>query len=198
MNAAAEEGSADEPSMVDVVLGERIQKFRAFRRQSLRQVATRADVSPSFLSQLERGRCSASIASLARIAGALDVSLADLFDTSHVGSKPLRYHERAVLKTEGGTRKTLLTREAIPAFGYYGVEFEPGGSTGTEQYSHPGCYEVVVGVLNQVNVELGGTVHTLGAGDSLEYWSDEPHRIFNDSGDTAIVYWLVAKRAADR
>jgi transcriptional regulator with XRE-family HTH domain len=53
-------------------------------------IAERAGVSESFLSQVERGRASASVASLRRIAGALGVSVADLFDSSGPPARPLR------------------------------------------------------------------------------------------------------------
>ena len=67
-------------AVTEVDVGERMRDIRRSRRATLRTIADQAGVSESFLSQVERGRASASIASLRRIAGALGVSVADLFE----------------------------------------------------------------------------------------------------------------------
>ena len=67
-------------AVTEVDVGERLRDIRRSRRATLRTIADRAGVSESFLSQVERGRASASIASLRRIAGALGVSVSDLFE----------------------------------------------------------------------------------------------------------------------
>ena len=60
-------------------LGARIRSVRQARRLTLRDVSERAGVTESFLSQVERDVTSPSIASLQRIARALDLSIAQLF-----------------------------------------------------------------------------------------------------------------------
>src|SRR5205823_15105461 len=67
-------------AVTEVDVGERLRDIRRSRRATLKTIADRAGVSESFLSQVERGRASASIASLRRIANALGVSVADLFE----------------------------------------------------------------------------------------------------------------------
>ena len=63
-------------------LGERMRAIRLLRRKTLKEVAEAAGVSESFVSQLERGRTSASVASLQRLAGALGIEVSDLFATN--------------------------------------------------------------------------------------------------------------------
>jgi quercetin dioxygenase-like cupin family protein/DNA-binding XRE family transcriptional regulator len=158
---------------------------------SLRELAERADVSPSFLSQLENGRSSASIATLARIAGALEVTIADLFDSGSIGPAPLRADERPVLRADDNVRKTLLTRSHLDGMGVYGAIFGPGGSTGAEQYSHPDNHEVVVVIRGELVVELNQARHVLGVGDSIDFDSTVPHRLVNDSDQDAEAHWVV-------
>ena len=67
-----------EAERVDV--GERLRTIRTLRRATLKSVAERAELSESFLSQVERGRANASVGSLKRIAAALGVNVADLFE----------------------------------------------------------------------------------------------------------------------
>ena len=63
----------------DLQLGPRIRSLRQARRLTLRDVADRAGVTESFLSQVERDVTSPSIATVQRIARALDLSIAQLF-----------------------------------------------------------------------------------------------------------------------
>ena len=74
----------------EVDVGKGLRAIRLARRRTLRDVAERAGLSESFLSQVERGRSSASIASLRRIADALGVSMADLFQPSGLAQPRVR------------------------------------------------------------------------------------------------------------
>lgn len=60
-------------------IGETIRNLRKERDLTLKQLARRTSLSVSLLSQIERAESSASIGSLYRIAGALDVGLATFF-----------------------------------------------------------------------------------------------------------------------
>src|SRR5215831_16754242 len=79
-------------SRIDI--GERLRAIRLLRKRTLKEVAGAAEVSESFLSQLERGRTSASVVTLQRLAGALGIEISDLFATN------------------GLPRPTVLRREA--------------------------------------------------------------------------------------
>jgi transcriptional regulator with XRE-family HTH domain len=60
-------------------LGGRIKRFRQRSGKSQREVARRTGVSPSFLSQLERGRAQPSVATLYALAQFLEVSIDEFF-----------------------------------------------------------------------------------------------------------------------
>ena len=75
-----------EAEHVDV--GERLRAIRRLRRATLKTVADRAGLSESFLSQVERGRANASVASLQRIAAALGVNVTDLFEPNGSSARP--------------------------------------------------------------------------------------------------------------
>ncbi|MBI2800090.1 MAG: helix-turn-helix transcriptional regulator [Gammaproteobacteria bacterium] len=61
-------------------LGARVRQARARRGTSRRLLATQSQVSERYLADLETGRGNASVLVLQRIAGALDLSLAELVD----------------------------------------------------------------------------------------------------------------------
>ena len=94
----------------NVDVGERLRVIRSMRRRTLRDVAERAGLSESFLSQVERGRSSASIASLRRIAEALGISIADLFQPGGLTEpRVLRREDRPTVAFGVVGRKMLLT-----------------------------------------------------------------------------------------
>src|SRR5580700_3758804 len=70
-------GQAPEPLWREV-LGSRLRSLRADRDETLAQTAERAGISPQYLSEIERGRKEASSEMIAALAGALDISVADL------------------------------------------------------------------------------------------------------------------------
>jgi DNA-binding NtrC family response regulator len=60
-------------------IGRQIRDLRKARGLTLRQLSRRTNLSVSLLSQIERAESSASVSSLFKVAGALDVRLTDLF-----------------------------------------------------------------------------------------------------------------------
>ena len=78
-------------------IGVKVKAIRAERGLSGRKLAAAADVSQPFLSQLEAGRTSVAIATLYRIAAALDVRPSDLLPgpPADVEVQVLRASERA-------------------------------------------------------------------------------------------------------
>ena len=177
----------------EVDVGERLRSLRIARRRTLRDVAERAGLSESFLSQVERGRASASVASLRRIADGLGVSIADLFQPSGpTQPRVLRRDERPTLAFGILGRKMLLTQRPLHQLEVFVGEIDPGGSTGAELYAHGDSEELFVVLSGTVRLELGDGVHELDTGDSIGYWSSTPHRISNAGDDTAEVMWIIS------
>jgi transcriptional regulator with XRE-family HTH domain len=59
-------------------LGRRLRALRTDRDETLAQTAERAGISPQYLSEVERGRKEPSSEMIAALAGALDITVADL------------------------------------------------------------------------------------------------------------------------
>ena len=177
----------------DVDVGERLRALRRSRRATLRTVAERSGLSESFLSQVERGRSSASIESLRRVADALGVSMADLFEPDGLpGPRVLRRDERPALSFGVLGKKLLLTPRPLHHLEVFAGELEVGGSTGTEPYAHGDSEELFVVLSGTVQLELGGELFDLEPGDSIDYRSSTPHRISNTGQDLAEVMWIIS------
>jgi transcriptional regulator with XRE-family HTH domain len=179
--------------VAEVDVGERLRDIRQLRRATLRTIADRAGVSESFLSQVERGRASASIASLRRIAGALGVTVADLFEPSGPPQpRVLRRNERPSLSFGILGRKHLLTPRPLQHLEVFVGELDPGGSTGAEPYAHGDSEELFVVIAGSVQLELGGSTYELESGDSIDYRSSTPHRVSNAGEERAEVMWIIS------
>jgi transcriptional regulator with XRE-family HTH domain len=177
----------------DVDVGERLRALRRFRRCTLRTIAARSGLSESFLSQVERGRSSASIASLRRIADALGISMADLFEPDGIpGPRVLRRDERPALSFGILGRKLLLTPRPLHHLEVFAGELEPGGSTGAQPYAHGDSEELFVVLSGSVQLELGGDLFELERGDSIDYRSSTPHRVSNLGEGVAEVMWIIS------
>ena len=77
----AQERQAQEPLWRDV-LGRRLRVLRQEQQETLSETASRAGISPQYLSEIERGRKEPSSEMIAALAGALGTTLIDL--TEHV------------------------------------------------------------------------------------------------------------------
>jgi transcriptional regulator with XRE-family HTH domain len=174
-------------------VGERLRALRRFRRCTLRMIAERSGLSESFLSQVERGRSSASIASLRRIADALGVSMADLFEPDGVpGPRVLRRDDRPALSFGILGRKMLLTASPLHHLEVFAGELEVGGSTGPQPYAHGDSEELFVVISGSVQLELDGELFELERGDSIDYRSSTPHRVSNAGQELAEVMWIIS------
>jgi transcriptional regulator with XRE-family HTH domain len=185
------EAPAVADSLVD--LGERLRAIRLLRRRTLKDVAAAAGVSESFVSQLERGRTGASVASLQRLAAALGIEVSDLFATDGLPRpRVLRREARQLVVWGHLGRKALLTPKPFHSLEVVAAEFEPGGSTGDEPYTHGDSEELLLVLGGRVHVQLGTDVYDLGVGDSVHYRSSTPHRVTNPGDEPAEVLFVIS------
>ncbi|NJC73941.1 cupin domain-containing protein [Planosporangium thailandense] len=178
-------------------LGARIREFRLTRRMSLRALATQAQTSPGFLSQLERGQVNASIGTLRKLAEGLGITLPDLFtdvDTSR--PRVLRRAERPEIHASTLTSKYLLSQKPLRDLEVYAGEFLPGGDTG-DPFTHGDSQEMLVVTAGTVILTLAGVEYPLDVGDSAEYRTSTPHAIRNTGEHPAAVLWIISPPTPD-
>jgi transcriptional regulator with XRE-family HTH domain len=180
-------------------LGARLKHLRVNRRLSLRQLGEMTGTSASFISQLERGLTGASTASLNEIASALGVSVAMLFEERPLKSGDvLRRRERSSIPPAHGCHKMLLSRRPLADMEVYVGEFDIGGSTGPELYTHGNAHEMLVVLRGIIEVALGDACHVLEEGDCIEYATSTPHRTENIGSGRAEVMWIIAPPTSAR
>lgn len=178
------------------VLGDIIKKIRMEKQLTIKEVAARASVTSSLLSQIENNKANPSINSLMAVAKALNVPIGSFFngiDEEPAYDPVVRADERKVLKTQSGVTFYLLT----PKLKNHALEFiynvfEKGGATGGADgglYTHDGeeCGFVLEGRLE---VMYEDKTYVLEAGDSIVLDSTKPHKLTNIYDGRTIAIWV--------
>ena len=210
---------AAEPDYPEV--GERLRARRRERGLSLRDLAQRLGVSPSLISQIERGRAKPSVSSLYAIVAELDMSLDELLFGERTPEPPangagLDATGPAVLPTEparhpvqpGQTRHRIrlasgviwerLTTVSEPGVEFLYVVYEVGGaSSPADAFQRHSGHEWGYVISGTLEVVIGFDRYVLEPGDAVSLDSRRPHRLTN-IGDTPVhAIWFVMGRDAD-
>ena len=173
--------AAESPSVAAV--GPRIRALRDSMGLSLRDLAQRSGVSAPMLSQVERGEASPTLAIATRIAAGLDLTLSQL----------LRLDEdrHLVITRRGEGRKRRrrghVVEELSPPLPGQRADVSvhtlaPGAATGAPDdppIHEPGSRETLHVEDGTVTLWVDGEAHELGAGDSVTFDADLPHRLEN-------------------
>lgn len=173
-------------------IGKKIRDLRNEKEMTLGDLASKINVSPSLVSQLERGGVNPSIGLLKLIADALEIPLPSLFEQEEARAgepSPLMTPQERKRLTTGGVQFNLLSRNYDLGCEFIFNEWPPGASTGKERYVHEG---IECGLLleGELELELEERTYRLKPGDSITYRSDIPHRLNNKGKKTAKGVWV--------
>lgn len=168
-------------------LGAYIRELRVKQNMSLRKLAAAAEVSVSFLSQVERGTASPSIASLMRIAKALDQTIGSLFEArtdnwlvrAGQGSRlvhPNRQWDEEMLSPREFTKLQVI-RSTLAV----------GGSTGSEPLSYGPSETSMIVQSGAIEVAIGAETHRLEEGDCLSFDPSTQHAISNAGTEPCVI-----------
>lgn len=162
--------------VTELQLGTRIRALRQARRLTLRDVAERAGVTESFLSQVERDVTSPSIATVHRIAGALGLSIAQLFAEDPDPGRVVRREARRRIAYPGlGAVDEFLTSNLAGRLQVIMSTIDAGGGTGPEAYTHDSDEEVVVVLSGVLDLWVADEHYVLREGDAVTFPSRLPH-----------------------
>ena len=168
-----------------VDIGSRIRSKRQEMGLSLRDLAERTELTPSFLSQIERNRVSPSLNSLHRIARALGVPLFYLLTDEEQTERVVRRDERIrILPPRSNLVYELLTPQSGLPMEVFIVQPEGREENIATSFNNPTeeCIYVLEGTLE---VELEDQMYLLGPGDSI-YFEGPRLRRLTPRGDHTV------------
>jgi DNA-binding XRE family transcriptional regulator len=165
---------------LEAVIAERVREFRLHLGLTVGQLAERSGMSKGMLSKIENAQASPSLATLARLSGALRVPVTAFFrglseeqdvlyvgagkglDIQHKGSGPgHRYQSLGIMRAPHNTLEpqvvTLTERaETFPL------------------YQHPGT-ELIYMLAGRLEYGYGNARYLLDPGDALQFVGEVPH-----------------------
>lgn len=167
-----------------VRVGQRIRHERSRRRLTIDQLASASDLTKGFISQVERGETAASLASLTRLASALDMELSQLFEPHSQFSGVLRGDDRSPVYLGGeGVADFQLTPSDERRVQLVEAHVDPKGNQGTELWSLHGEVVVVHVLTGQLEIRFEEGPVILEAGDTMTFSAGSP-RTWQNPSDT--------------
>ncbi len=176
--------------MDDLNIGEKLQRYRTMRHMTMRELSAESGLTPSMLSQIERGVTNPSINTLRTIAKALDVPLYHFFKEDAQQQDPVvRAGQRKSIGLPGyEVTYDLLTPDTSGSLEVCLMSIPAGGSSSERTMSHTG-EEVALVLKGEVCLHVEEKRYTLGEGDSIRIPPQADHRWTNPGpGETTIVF----------
>jgi transcriptional regulator with XRE-family HTH domain len=167
-------------------IAERVRELRAAKGLSLEALATHSGVSRSMISLIERGESSPTAVVLEKLATALGVMLASLFDTPALAQAPASPVARRADQVQwqdpasGYLRRNISPPGVPQPMQIVEVHFPPGGRVAFETGVRDARVHQQVWVLEgAIDITVGDARHALRAGDCLAMQLDRPIMFHN-------------------
>lgn len=166
-------------------IGQRVLKLRRGQGLTLEQLATRAGISKSMLSQIERDRTNPTLATVWRLTHALGIGLEQVLrsDDAPQAVELVRSHATPTINSADGgcTARILGPLEMAGTVEWYEVAAEPGAALVSEAHE-PDTVEHLTVLEGEFAVESAGEIVRAATGETVRYRADCPHSVRN-TGD---------------
>jgi transcriptional regulator with XRE-family HTH domain len=177
-------------------LGARIKALRMERELQQRQLAEKADLTPSMVSQIESGRLTPSLNTLGKIAAALSVPIASLFDGRPAGRiQVTRQREYPAVSFDGSSERWAVLGAGLFQGKIRAVVSTLGGrarGVATDKVViQPGQMKLFYVLEGKVSLHYNGEKHALETGDSALLDGGAPHWWENLGPKKARALWVI-------
>jgi len=173
-------------------LGDGIRAERLKQDLTLAQLAERAGLSTSALSQVERGLTEPSISSLRRIATALGQPVFQfLIEPTHPDPVVRRTARRTITFNDQASHYQLLTPSTRGPFEVLSLELAASAASGDVALGHDSD-ELLLVLSGDIEAEVAGRTYGLSAGDSVYLQRNVPHRVINRGTKVAEILMVIS------
>ena len=172
-------------------LSENIMNLRKARSLTQSELAKISAVPRSTITHLESGQGNPSLMNLARISGALQVSIEELLIAPRSDVRLISASELPVVRrSQGAALIYKLLPDPIPGMEMDRMEMGPGTRFGGIPHVS-GTKEYLTCIEGEVSVYVGGTSYRVGAGDVLAFQGNQAHSYQNSGSKKAICISIV-------
>ena len=194
-------------------IGPKLRQARERKNLSVRGLARYVGVSPSLVSQIERGRVMPSVGTLYLITNELGLVVDDLFtdvepraknrersemDVADVVNPVLKIGQRKSIRLADGVRWDRLTPTPDKDVEFLVVVYDVGAeSCAKDALIRHGGKEYAYIMKGRLGIKIGFEEFELGPGDSIAFDAQMPHRLWTIGRDSAEAIWVVLNRHGD-
>lgn len=175
-------------------LGETLKVLRSVSRLTLRQVAERTGLSPSYISSVERSLAVPSLPSMQRLAVAFGTNVQGLMgqELEAPDTVLVRSTERRILDSGNGVTIEDMSTASSNLESLLFTVMPGAGSDGA--FSHEG-EEMLYIAAGELVLTLDGTdEYHIAQGDSMSYDSKRPHAWINPGHEATVIVWVNTPR----
>jgi len=173
-------------------IGEKLKQLRIRTNLTQEELASRCDLSKGFISQVERGLTSPSIATLVDILDSLGSNLSEFFQRPDNVQIVFRQEDAFTAEDTGQDCQIcwIVPNAQKNAMEPVIVNIRPKGRT-DEYGPHPG--DVLGFVLSgTIVLHVGGQKHKLKKDECFYYTASNPYFLENTKGNPAAVLWVTS------
>lgn len=168
------------------MLGRKIKAKRIELGISQKKLAELSDLTPGFLSQIERDLAEPSVTSLRKISNALNVPVFYFLMEDDDQKAVVKKDQRRKLNFHNSHMTyELLCPDLNRQMEMFMGELEPGAMTCEEPLPHPG-EEVTYVLKGEMWIRIGDDEYSLEEGDTIYYQGSIPHQIKNVGSETMV------------
>ncbi|MDI9849471.1 XRE family transcriptional regulator [Rhodoblastus sp. 17X3] len=180
-------------------LGKTVQRLRKAYSLSLSELSEQSGVAKSIISQIERNETNPTLATIWRLAQALDVSiervLQDRDDSAFI--EKVSKGDTPILVSDDGKCRLAITGwiKTVEWLQCYDFFAEPGGTLESEAHQR-GAVECLTVIQGELQVEVAGEAEIVRMDETLRYRADRRHVIRNAGAAPARAEMICILKAA--
>jgi transcriptional regulator with XRE-family HTH domain len=214
---AASQRIAEPPGSLPngIMLGGKLRAEREKKHITVREMARRVRVSPSLISQIERGLVTPSVGTLWSMTAELGLVMDKLFRDSKQDVPAPRLQSTSVSRRahdrvqRGDDRKRIrladgvmwerLTAQPDEEVEFLHVTYAVGAeSCPPDSLFRHGGKEYAYLLEGRLGVQIGFEQYELSSGDSISFDARTPHRLWVIGNEPAVAIWVVINRTDDK
>lgn len=177
------------------MFGDKLRAVREKRKITLKEVAEKAGLSESLISQIERNKVSPAIDTLLDIIEILEIDLeyifSDLKKPKIVNLVKKEKRNKIVLdKIVYEQLSRIIEKDDNHGIEAFFMTIDVDGQSGSTEYGHIGKE---MGIIVKGNGEfcIGNEKYELSEGDSISFAADVPHILKNTGKTPLLAYWVI-------
>ena len=177
-----------------IQIGQRIKAYRTARSLTVKELAAKAQITPSMLSQIERSESVPTLATVSKIANGLKIRFDNLLTSPQSLYCDIKYIENIspVVDNDGKILfYCIFPFTPTTGFEIFYCVLKPGCNHVSQTHKN-GRTEYVMVADGEVEVAVGDNIYQLKRGASIAFDASAEHKYINNGIEDANMYFVLS------